>query len=42
MVLDKTLEGLMDSKGIKLVNLKGDQPWIVTERTEAEVEALVF
>ena len=27
---------------IKLVNLKGDQPWILTGRTDAEAEAPVF
>ena len=31
-----------DSKEIKPVNLKGDQPWIYTGRTDAETEAPVF
>ena len=42
MVLEKTPESPLDSKGIKPVNLKGDQPWIFTGRTDAEAEALVF
>ena len=29
VVLEKTLESLLDSKKIKLVNLKGNQPWIL-------------
>ena len=41
VVLDKTPESLLDSKEIKLVHLRGDQPWIFPERTEAEAEALV-
>ena len=32
----------LDSKEIKPVNLKGDQPWIFTGRTDAEAEAPVF
>ena len=32
----------MDSKEIKPVNLKGDETWIFTGRTDAETEALVF
>ena len=35
-VLGKTLESHLDSKEIKLVNLKGNQPWIVSGRTDAE------
>ena len=42
MVLEKTPERHLDSKEIKLVNLKGDQPRILTERTDAEAEAPVF
>ena len=34
-----TPESSLDSREIKPVNLKGDQPWIVTERTDAEAEA---
>ena len=42
VVLEKTLESILDSKEIKPVNLKGDQSWIFTERTDAEAEAPVF
>ena len=42
MVLEKTAESPLDSKKIKPVNLKGDQPWIFTGRTDAEAEAPVF
>ena len=38
-VLEKILESPMDSKEIKPVNLKGDQPWIFTGSTDAEAEA---
>ena len=41
-VLEKTPQSPLDSKEIKPVNLKGDQPWIVTGRTDAEAEAPVF
>ena len=37
-----TLECLLESKEIKLVNPKGNEPWIFIGRTDAEVEALVF
>ena len=36
VVLEKSLESPLDSKEIKPVNLKGDQSWIFTERTDAE------
>ena len=42
MVLEKTLESPLDSKDIKPVNLKGDQPCIFTGRTDAKLEAPVF
>ena len=42
VVLEKTPESPLDCKEIKPVNLKGDQPWIVTRRTDAEAEAPVF
>ena len=42
MVLQKTLESPLDNKKIKLVNLKGNQPWIFTGRTDAEAEALIL
>ena len=36
MVLEKTLERPLDSKEIKSVKAKGNQPWIFIERTDAE------
>ena len=37
VVLKKTLESLLDSKEIKRVSSKGNQPWIFILKTEAEV-----
>ena len=37
-MLKKTLESPLDSKEIKPVNPKGNQPWILTESTDAEAE----
>ena len=42
VVLEKTLESRLDSKDIKPVNPKGNQPWIFIERTDAEVEAPIL
>ena len=42
VVLEKTLESPLDSKEIKAVNPKGNQPWIFTGRTHAEVEAPIL
>ena len=42
VVIEKTPESLVDSKEIKQVNLKGDQPWIFSRRSDAEAEAPVF
>ena len=42
VVLEKTLESPLDSKGIKLVNPKGGQSWILIGRTDAEAEAPVL
>ena len=42
VVLEKAPESPLDSKMIKPVNLKGDQPWIFTGMTAAEAEAPVF
>ena len=41
MVLEKTLESPLDSKKIKPVNPKGNQPQIFG-RTDAEAEALTL
>ena len=40
VMLEKTLESILDSKEIKLVNPKGNQLWILTGRTEAEASIL--
>ena len=42
VVLEKILESPLDSKEIKSVNLKGDQPWIFTGRNDAAPEAPRF
>ena len=39
VVLEKTLESPLDSKKIKLVNPKGNQPWLFIGKTVAEAEA---
>ena len=39
-VLEKTLESPLDCKEIKLVNPKGNQPWIFIGRTDAEAPIL--
>ena len=42
VMLGRTLESPLDSREIKLVNLKGNQPWISIGRTDAEAEALIL
>ena len=42
VVLEKTLESLLDCKEIKPVHPKGNQPWILTGRTDAETEASIL
>ena len=42
VVLEKTLESLLDCKETKLVNPKGNQPSISTGRTDTEAEAPIF
>ena len=42
VVLEDTSKSPSDSKEIKPVNLKGNQPWIFVGRTDAEAETLVF
>ena len=39
VVLENTLESSLNSKEIKPVNPKGNQPWIFIGKTDAEVEA---
>ena len=41
-VLEKTLEGPLDSKEIKPVHPKGNQSWIFIEGTDAETEAPIL
>ena len=41
-MLEKILESPLDSKKIKPVNPKGNQPWIFTRRTDAEAEAPIL
>ena len=40
--LEKTLESPLNSKEIKPVNPKGNQPWIFIGRTDAEAEASIL
>ena len=42
VVLDKTLESPLDSKEIKPVNRKGNQPWIFIGRTDIEAETPIL
>ena len=42
VVLEKTPESRLDSKKIKPVNPKGNQPWIFIGRTDAEAETLIL
>ena len=42
VVLEKTLESLLDSKESKPVNPKGNWPWILIGRTDAEAEAPIL
>ena len=38
VVLEKTLQSPLDCKETKLVNPKGNQPWVYIGRTDAEAE----
>ena len=42
VLLEKTLKSPLESKAIKPVNLKVNQPWILFGRTDAEAEAPVL
>ena len=42
VVPEKTFESFLDSKEIKPVNLKGNQLWILSGRTDAEAETLIL
>ena len=41
-MLEKTPDSPLDSKEIKPVNPKGNQPWIFIGRTDAEAEAPIL
>ena len=41
-MLEKTFESPLDSKEIKPVNPKGNQPWIFTGKTDAEAKTLIL
>ena len=38
----RLFESILDSKEVKPVNSKGNQPWIFTGRTDAEAETPIF
>ena len=42
VMLEKTLESLLDFKEIQPVHLKGDQSWVFLGRTDAEAERQYF
>ena len=42
MVLEKTLRSPLDSNEIKLINPKGNQPWIFIGKTDAKAEAPIL
>ena len=42
VVLEKTLESPLDCKEIQPVHPKGDQPWLIIGRTDAEAETPVL
>ena len=42
VLLKKTLEIPLDSKEMKGVNPKGNQPWMFIRRTDAEAEAPIL
>ena len=42
VVLEKTLESPLDCKEIQPVHRKGDQSWVVIERTDAEAETPIL
>ena len=41
-VLEKTLESPLDSKGIKLINSKENQPWTFIGRADSEAETAIL
>ena len=41
-MLEKTPESLLDIKKIKPVDIMGNQPWILVQRTDVEAETPIF
>ena len=42
MMLEKTLESLLDCKEIQPVHSEGDQPWVFIGRTDAAAETPIL
>ena len=42
VVLEKTLESLLDSKEIQPIHPKGNQSWVFIGRTDAEAETPIL
>ena len=42
VLLEKTLESLLDCKEIQPVNCKGNQSWIFTGKTDVKAETQIF
>ena len=42
MVLEEILERPLDRKEIKPIHSEGNQPWVLTVRTDPEVEAPIL
>ena len=42
VVLEKTLESLLDCKEIQPVNPKGNQPWVIIGRTDTQAETPIL
>ena len=42
MVLEEALESPLDYKENKPISSKGNQPWVLTGRTDPEAEALML
>ena len=42
VVLEKTLESPLDSKEVKPVNPRGNEPWILTDRTDLKLKLQYF
>ena len=42
MILEKTLESLLDWKEIQPVHPKGDHSWVFIGRTDVEAESPIF